>query len=191
MSERYWNRFVKRDTGEWRDPKRLPPGEELAALRAGLGREALTVPKMWPFYTSPVDDQLARIGEVSAQQRAEHAALALYGLHQQSQKNSMHRRDIGLGTALLTLRRHEKASSDAVDRRVAALATATSMPALLMRLRGLVGQLRDIRQPLDYDRLLADLMAWPWPDGRQRVRRTWAQGYQLWEQPAATKSIDS
>ncbi|WP_228567116.1 type I-E CRISPR-associated protein Cse2/CasB [Nocardia sp. SYP-A9097] len=186
MPQRYWNRFIDNDTGEWKDPKKLPPGEDLAALRAGLGRDVLTVPKMWPFYTSPVDDELARIGEASARQRAEHAALALYGLHQQSQRIPMHRKNIGLGTALLALRRHDNASTQAVDRRVAALATATSVPALLMRMRGLVGQLRDIRQPLDYDRLLTDLAVWPWPDGRQRVRRSWAQGYQLWEQPSTS-----
>lgn len=179
--ELYWEQFVDNDTGKWKVGGVGPSGADLAALRAGLGRGVFTVPKMWPYYRSPINDDLARIGEATEFQRAEHAALALYGLHQQSRKTPMHRKDIGLGAALLQLRRREE-QPKAVDRRVAALATSTSTTALLTRLRGLITQLRDIEQPIDYNRLVFDLTAWPRPDGRQRVRRAWAQGYQQWTQ---------
>jgi len=180
MTQRYWNRYIDKD-GNWStSSKRPPPGEELAALRAGLGREALTVPKMWPYYTAEPTAEGERFGTASGEQQAEHAALALFGLHQQSQKIPMHRRDVGMGAALLALRRADPDSVKSIDRRVSALVTSTSLPALLHRMRGLVIQLREARQPLDYDRLVRDLEGWPWPDGRRRVRRSWAQGYQRW-----------
>ncbi|GAA4612845.1 hypothetical protein GCM10023195_55330 [Actinoallomurus liliacearum] len=183
---RYWNRYVDHD-GRWRKDPRTgtamrPPGEDLAALRAGLGRDAVTVPQLWPFYTCPVDDRLARRDQVSEEQDAEHAALALYGLHQQGQDNPMHRRDVSLGKALRALRHSGKFSEEAVDARVAAAVAATSVPALLMRLRGLVTQLRAVNQPLDYDALMADIHRWHRPPSRQLVRRGWGLGYHAWAQ---------
>lgn len=179
MTQRYWNRYVDKN-GNWKGGNE-PPGEDLAALRTGLGRTALTAPRMWPYYTVLADPELERYGNTSRAQQAEHAALALFGLHQQSQSTPMHRRDVGLGSALRALRRHETSSAAAVDRRVSALATSTSQAALLDRLRGLVTQLRGIHQPLDYDRLFRDFEKWPWPSGQKRVRVAWAQGYQRWD----------
>jgi CRISPR system Cascade subunit CasB len=138
---------------------------------------------MWPFYTCAIDDWRARRGEVSDEQKAEHAALALFGLHQQSQRTPMHKPGVNLGQALRALRQNEKFSEQAVDARVAAAVTATSVPPLLMRLRGLVTQLRTIAQPLDYDQLLDDIDSWHWPDARQRVRRKWGLGYHVWAEP--------
>lgn len=189
MAQRYWSRFIDED-GNWSTPSKRPPGEDLAALRAGLGREALTVPKMWPFYTARPDSDGERYGAASLAQQAEHAALALYGLHQQSQAIPMHRPDVGVGTALLNLRRKEPDNVKPVDRRVSALVTSTSLTALLNRMRGLVTQLREIQQPLDYDRLVSDLYAWPWPDGRRRVRKSWAQGYQRWTDDTTDPDAD-
>jgi CRISPR system Cascade subunit CasB len=186
QNRRYWNRYITPDGG-WRTdghtskPMR-PPGEDLAALRAGLGHPAVSVPQMWSFYTCPVDDDLARWGRVSHEQEAEHAALALFGLHQQSQQTPMHRRDISLGKALRAMRASGKFSEDAVDARVGAAVAATSVPALLKRLRGLITQLQVVNQPLDYDRLMADIARWHYPDGRQFVRRGWGLGYHAWDQ---------
>ncbi|MFJ9365301.1 type I-E CRISPR-associated protein Cse2/CasB [Nocardia sp. NPDC101769] len=183
MAQRYWNKYIDKDTGEW--TKILPPGEDLAALRSGLGRDALTVPKMWQFYsviTQP-DSDLERLGVASTRQEAEHAALTLFGVHQQSQRTLMHQHDAGLGAALRTLRRHDKSSGEAVDRRVEALVTSTSVATMTYRLRGLVIQLRGIDQPLDYNRLVNEIERWHWPAGRQSVRKGWAQGYQRWEKP--------
>ncbi len=186
MPRRYWNRFIHKETGKWTEIR--PPGEDLAALRSGIGRDALTVPKMWPFYsvaTDP-DSDLERIGAASSRQHAEHAALALFGVHQQSQRILMHRPGTGLGAALRTLREHGTSSAEAVDRRVEALVTSTAPATMTHRLRGLIIQLRDIGQPLDYDRLVSDIERWHWPDGRQSVRKGWAQGYQRWKKPTDT-----
>jgi CRISPR system Cascade subunit CasB len=167
----YWHRHIKAD-GNWR-PYALngPPGEELADLRAGLGREAGTVPEMWPYYTVPTDGRRTR------ELDAEHAALALYGLHQQSQNRPMHHQNRGVGRALRILRVRDRFSESALDRRLAAAVNANSVPAVLYRLRGLVTQLRQEAIPLDYDQLVVDLTRWHHPDSRQWVRRRWGLDY--------------
>ncbi|MFT2020185.1 type I-E CRISPR-associated protein Cse2/CasB [Streptomyces sp. 796.1] len=171
---RYWDRYVG-GKGWRKHAPSGPPGEELADLRAGLGQTAGTVPALWPYYTSPTD------GEVTAELDAEHGALALYGLHQQSQLRPMHQRGVGLGTALRALREADRYSPEALDRRVAAAVSANSTQILLFRLRGLIPQLRGESIALDYGRLLTDLTLWPRPDSRQRVRRTWGLAYHAWK----------
>ncbi|GAA0415012.1 type I-E CRISPR-associated protein Cse2/CasB [Streptomyces luteireticuli] len=166
---RYWaQRF--RDNGPWREP----PGEDLAALRAGLGRSAGTVPKLWPFYTSWTD------GEVTPELEAEHAALALYGLHQQGRSIPMHKRGVSPGAALRALHGSNQFSEAAVDRRVATAVSSTSVPAFVYRLRGLITQLRGVGQPLDYDLLLRDIKDWHSTEARRRVRRNWGLAYHAW-----------
>ena len=128
----------------------------------------------------------ARRGEVSAAQEAEHIALALYGLHQQSQDQPMHRDGIGLGRAMRALRLHDRTSEAAVDARFQRTFSATSTAALQLRLRGLVTQLRDIKQPLDYNRLAADILRWNRPDSRNRVRRRWGLDYHAWTHKTPT-----
>ncbi|HEY0636171.1 MAG TPA: type I-E CRISPR-associated protein Cse2/CasB [Pseudonocardiaceae bacterium] len=155
-----------------------PPGAELAALRRGLGREPGTVPAMWPFYL-----HLRTDGTVSKKLSAEHAALTLFAVHQQSHAAPMHRTGPGLGTAMRALRDSGKFSDDAVDRRFSAAATATSLTELTLHLRGLVTQLRTIPQPLDYDALFKDLVAWQSADQVGAVRRRWGSQYFL--RPAA------
>ncbi|WP_322770232.1 type I-E CRISPR-associated protein Cse2/CasB [Frankia sp. Cr1] len=189
---RYWNRFVDAD-GAWkRDPRtaveQRPPGEDLAALRSGLGQPAGSVPAMWPFYTCVVDEKAAQRDEGSDEETAEHAALALFGLHQQSQQEPMHRPKVGFGQALRALRLSDRFSENAVDARVQAAATATSVPALLYRLRGLITQLRTIHQPLDYDLLMEDIKYWHYVESRQRVRRAWGLRYYVWGQAASDGS---
>jgi CRISPR system Cascade subunit CasB len=176
---RYWGRYV-RDDGTWRIDSSngaplLAPGEELAALRSGLGRTAGTAPALWPFYTTPPDD-----GRFSIELEAEHAALALYGLHQQGRRDPVHKRDVRLGGALRALQRSDRFSADAVDRRVAALANASSASILVYRLRGLITQMRSIGQPLDYDALLKDIQRWHAPRPRNQARRELGLAYYAW-----------
>jgi CRISPR system Cascade subunit CasB len=175
---RYWTQRV-RDDGTWRtDPlngaRMDAPGEDLAAMRAGLGEPPGTVPALWPFYTTATD------GRVTPELAAEHAALSLYGLHQQGRRDPVHRRGTGPGAALRELRRSERFSVEAVDRRVAAAVNTTSADALVYRLRGLVTQLRTIGQPLDYDMLLGDIKDWHHLQARRRVRRAWGLAYYSW-----------
>ncbi len=186
---RYWTRYVAPD-GTWRANQGPPPGEDLAAFRAGLGRPPGTVPALWPYYTTPINDRLAKQGRVSHELAAEHAALALFGLHQQSRSDPMHRPGVRLGQALRRL--HKQSEQDkgflreAVDRRVNAAASATQVSAFLTHLRGLISQLRTVGVPLDYDWLLRDIRAWQRPDTRQLARRRIGLDYYGWQPPAKT-----
>ncbi|MCK9929611.1 type I-E CRISPR-associated protein Cse2/CasB [Frankia sp. Mgl5] len=149
-----------------------PDGADLAALRRGAGRDPGTVPQMWRYYTT-----LNQEGWGTPGLRAEHAALVLFAMHQQSQTRLMHAAGVGLGAAVRCLRESDKFSSDAVDRRFEAAATATSLSEASYHLRGLVRQLRGLPQPLDYTRLYWDLLSWQNPDRIGQVRRRWGSQY--------------
>jgi CRISPR system Cascade subunit CasB len=153
------------------------PGADLAALRRGIGRDAGTVPPMWPFYTT-----LRADGQGSASLNAEHCALTLFAVHQQSQRTPVHRGGVGLGTAIQALRQSGKFSADAVDRRFSGAATATTLGEVSHHLRGLITQLRGITGPpgLDYTQLFHDLRNWQFPESQARVRRTWGSQYFTW-----------
>lgn len=167
----FWNRYTDGEGG-WLRGDEPPPGEQLAALRRGLGREAGTVPEMWRYYI-----RLTRDGSLSDGLAAEHAALSLYALHQQSQRAPMHRAGIGVGTAVRALHESGRFGEEAVRRRFGAAASATDSDELVMHLRSLIGQLCVIRQPLDYTTLVGDLKAWNSHDQRGWVRRRWAGGF--------------
>ncbi|MBM0258163.1 type I-E CRISPR-associated protein Cse2/CasB [Micromonospora sp. 4G55] len=166
--------------------KKLPEGRDLAALRGGLSREAGAVPAMWPHYT-----RLRSDGWVSPDLRAEHAALALFAVHQQSQSRLMHQPTVGLGLAMAKLRVSGKFTVDAVDKRFGAAATATSFTEVVAHLRGLVSQLRALSpaQPLDYTLLFRDLRDWQDPDRVHAVRRRWGAQYFTFREDAQAPEV--
>ncbi|RSO50658.1 type I-E CRISPR-associated protein Cse2/CasB [Streptomyces sp. WAC 06725] len=168
----YWHRYLQAD-GNWVPSVRDngPPGEELADLRSGLGQPAGSVMALWPYYATRTD------GDLTPELHAEHGAVTLYGLHQQGQRRPMHRRHVNLGQALRRLRDSGKFLDSALDRRVEAAATTTSVPALLYRLRGLITQLRGQAIPLDYDQLMRDLSMWEKAEPRKWVRSRWGLNY--------------
>jgi len=145
---------------------------------------------MWPFYVSVVEEEHLtgrdRGWQPPLTLQAEHHALTLFGLHQQSQSQPMHVKDVGMGTAILALRQSGRFSEEAVDRRFTQAATATSLTELAQHLRGLVSQLRGAgkAQPLDYSRLVEDFRDWSWPQSQHRVRRRWGGQYHRWTQRA-------
>lgn len=168
----FWARRPSAETGRGG----ATDGAALAALRRGIGREPGTVPQMWPYYTTLTAD-----GRVTPALAAEHVALTLFAVHQQSKAQLMHRDGVGLGTALGNLRADPQRSQDALDRRFSAGATASSTSELELHLRGLVALLRQSAkaggQPLDYTELMRDLVAWQRPDGAARIRRKWGAQY--------------
>jgi CRISPR system Cascade subunit CasB len=171
----FWDRHTD-GNGHWKGTDR-PAGEDLAALRRGLGREAGEVPQMWPFYR-----ELNEKGSLTQELSAEHVALTLFAVHQQGKERPVHRAGIGLGTALLALRHSGKYSPEAIDRRFAAAATATSLAELTGHLRGLITQLRTDsasgqQHSLDYTQLMRDLRDWQRPNHLGRVRRRWGSQY--------------
>jgi len=171
----YWQRHTD-GQGSWGE-RGSPPGADLAALRRGIGREPGSVPEMWPYYTT-----LTENGAITQRLRAEHLALTLFAVHQQSQSQPVHRERVGLGTAVLALRRSERFSPDAVDRRFGAAATATSLNEVAHHVRGLLTQIRGLpSQPgLDYARLFDDLRSWQSPEWCSAVRRRWGAQYFVW-----------
>lgn len=184
----YWERFTD-GSGSWvqqgREPSG-PPGEELAALRSGLGRAAGTVPRMWPFYVADIPEGTLHAyrdeWRPPARLEAEHHALTLYGMHQQSKQRPVHQSDVGFGHAARTLRQSDKFSEEAVDRRFGAAATATTVSELVSHMRRLVSQMRALDQlrTLDYSQLLEDLHGWTIPERQQQIRRRWGGQYYAW-----------
>lgn len=177
---RYWNRFTD-GSGRWRSTDRHPPGQDLAAMRRGAGREPGTVPAMWPFHSEIIGDDWLRGHRTSwdtpARFAAEHHCLALYGFHQQSAQYPVHVARVGLGTAVLRLRQRGNTASEGVDRRFAAAATAATLSELSHHLRRLVALLKGAHASLDYNRLLEDLSKWEMPAMQGRVRRAWGLQY--------------
>ena len=174
----YWVKFDPRDKGS---------GAALAQLRKGVGRQAGSVPELWRYHAVVISDYEADTGVVSAPLAAEHAALTLFAVHQQSQDTSMHRADEHLGIALRKLRASKqfKDNPEALDRRVNSAATATSVAELVHHLRGLVTLLRGEHLPIDYTRLAQDIADWHHPDTRARARSRWGAQYYAWNSTTA------
>jgi CRISPR system Cascade subunit CasB len=180
----YWETF---------EPQDRHTGAELAILRKGVGRDVGDIWQMARHYRS-----VTKTGDASYRLAAEHATLALFAIHQQSQPISMHRTDIELGGAARRLHTPGKSKSDAeagpaaiggdqgkfsqeaVDSRVNQIATSTSVSELVAHLRGLVTMLRTIRQPLNYTRLHRDIERWHYPEARTRIRARWGNHYFQW-----------
>jgi CRISPR system Cascade subunit CasB len=168
----FWESFAPED--------RWAPAA-LADLRKAVTQEAGAVPELWRYYRVIVPDSEAHSFRPSAKLTAEHVALGLFGVHQQSQRDRiMHNSEVELGKALSNLRASGRYSPEALDRRVNAAATSTSTRELVLHLRGLVTQLRAEHQPLNYNRLVEDIYQWDYPDQRKRVRRRWGADYLGW-----------
>lgn len=179
----YWTWYA--GPGGWTDPKKRPPGSDLAALRSGLGRAPGTVPVLWRFHVLEIPDAAAERGFAGPEYAAEHHALTLYGMHQQSIAQAMHRPDVGVGRALRALhagsRQGDDGRSQAINRRFYAAVTAGSVDEVAHHLRGLIQMLRTLDTPagLDYSRLVEDLTYWDQPEGRDRVRLRWGKDFNL------------
>lgn len=163
------------------DTRSARAGAVLATVRSGVGRSPGDVSGLWRHYRVVVPDSAAAKGAIHHHLDAEHAALTLFAVHQQSQNTPMHQDGSVLGAALRTLRATAfKDNPDALDRRVSAAAAAESVKDLAVHLRGLVRLLRDQRIPLDYTALVQDLADWHYPNTRGNVRRRWGAQYYVW-----------
>ncbi|MBP6997149.1 MAG: type I-E CRISPR-associated protein Cse2/CasB [Phycicoccus sp.] len=169
---RFWELWRPKITPEDKHRADLPGPEHLATARRALNLDPGGVPGLWRWYTT-LDDR----GRLTTKLRAEHAALGLYGVHQQGNAARMHDPSVRIGEALHNLRRAGKYSEVALDRRVTAAATANDLPELVHHLRGLIAMLRGLGQPLDYNALYRDLCAWQDPSAQAAVRRRWGAAY--------------
>src|SRR5699024_5412955 len=98
---------------------------------------------------------------------AEHVCLVLFGFHQQSQSEPMHMSGRSFASALNALRRTERfrERESALDSRVYAAATATSIAELQAHLRMLISLLRTESIGFDYTGLYQDILRWQRPGG--------------------------
>lgn len=152
----------------------------LATLRAGVGKEPGTVPALWPFYST-----LDKSGALTKELRAEHTAMCLFAVHQQSNVRPVHLRGgLTLGEAMRRYRRQDSNSTPdrdtentAVDKRMAAIASATTYRELEEHLRRAVSLMRREVIEMDYDRLFHDLKHWQDLRARPAVIRRWGAAY--------------
>lgn len=152
---------------------------QLAVLRRAIQREPGSVAEAWqPTIGILPADLQGRRDEPNSFERAAHAAVTLYALHQQSQGAAMHQRGRSIGDAVRDLRTARHANTDDVDpvlRRFHGLATAGTFGEVLHHLRGLVTLLRGAGLTLDYGRLAVDLRRLQSPQAADGVRLSWGR----------------
>ncbi|PLW66311.1 type I-E CRISPR-associated protein Cse2/CasB [Streptomyces sp. SCUT-3] len=169
----YWARF---------DPDRPENGGQLAALRSGAGREAGTVPAMWPYYTTRMPSELRDKGALTRDLVAEHTALTLFGRHQQGRSRAVHVPGNSPGTAARLLQVRSGSGEEALERRFGALLTSTDTGELAMHLRGFVTMLSRADIGLDYDLLRTALRTWDDPElpyAQGRFRDHWDRDFRV------------
>jgi CRISPR system Cascade subunit CasB len=152
----------------------------LAHLRANVGKEPGSDPAIWWLTVDGVPGN-PRDDDPTREERATHAALTLYAVHQQARNEAMHRPGVGLGHAVGRLERRVGGAGDdrtsPVRRRFDAVVTATDVAEVTHHLRGLVTQMRGAAIGLDYGQLADDLVDFQFPTRQDDVRRRWARQF--------------
>ncbi|GGQ34018.1 type I-E CRISPR-associated protein Cse2/CasB [Streptomyces roseolilacinus] len=176
----YWARFT---------PDQADNGAQLAALRSGTGREAGTVPAMWPYYRTRMPANFRDTGALTRDLTAEHVALTLFGRHQQGHRRPMHAPGTSPGTAARLLLAKNGSGAEALERRFGALLTSIDTGELAMHLRGFVTLLARAGIGLDYDLVRTALRTWDdpkQPDVQSRLRNGWDRDFRV--EPKSKKS---
>ena len=152
----------------------------LAHLRANVASEPGADPQVWSVTMEGVPGN-PRGDDASTEERAVHAALTLFALHQQSRPGDMHQPGLGLGRAVARLDRirggTDSENTSPVRRRFDAVVTSGSFNEVIHHLRGVVALLRSEGVALDYGMLADDLEQFQRPGGADAVRRRWARQY--------------
>jgi CRISPR system Cascade subunit CasB len=192
-------RYVGQD-GDVRPADKAAATAQLAHLRQGISRAPGALPAIWDLTIADVP-RPGNDDAPSPQERASHAAMTLYALHQQSQREPMHVPRVSLGGAVrrLVLARERAAGAPteaaeplpptkvdpererAMRRRFDALLTGTSVDEVLHHLRGLVSLLRTHGIGLDYGRLADDLERLYDRRHVDRVRLAWGRDYHAYQ----------
>jgi CRISPR system Cascade subunit CasB len=149
------------------DPKKDGKGEgrnraALAALRRGLGQPPGTVASMYPYVVPYVPRDAGRWKE-----QAHYIVAALFALYPEAPDAS-----VGLGGSFGALK--SKSDSGSLELRFLALLEAHPED-LAEHLRHAVSLMRSNSIPIDWSRLLDDVIAWPHPD--RYVQRRWAKDF--------------
>lgn len=149
----------------------------LARLRRGVGKDAGSVPDILPYTLADAFASKDAPDQPTRKEIAAHIAMTLYSVHQQSQKQPMHKRGQGLGRAIRRLHPEEPTiPPKPVVRRFQALVTADTLGELVHHARGIVQLLRTEGFPLDYGQLADQLVKWQ-NGGASAVRMVWARDF--------------
>ncbi|HIV58285.1 MAG TPA: type I-E CRISPR-associated protein Cse2/CasB [Candidatus Stackebrandtia faecavium] len=116
--------------------------------------------------------------EMTSAERAVHAAMTLYAVHQQSLYEPMHDNGGNRPGAAFALLRSEGMSEQAVRRRFDSLLMAGNFAELSQHLRTLVRLLRDSSISMDYGRLTRDLYEWQFDFAATGVRIQWSRDFE-------------
>jgi CRISPR system Cascade subunit CasB len=162
----------------------------LARLRRCDPNEPGSDPSVWQVTLADLPEELRWDNASSPAERALHASLVLYAVHQQSNGAPIHQVGQGLGDAVRNLaaaRGHDGAPDEATIRRLHQVVLADEPAGRLYHLRGLIGLFRSEAQPipLDYAQLAVDL--WRLFDPNQDHNSVVAQwGRDLHNRPRTT-----
>jgi len=134
----------------------------MAALRHADSAMPGADPEVWEVTLGHLpDDLLGRdAAPATAAERAIHAAVVLYAIHQQSRSEPMHVPGIGLGQAVRTLSARRSGGPEwdpGTISRFQHLCRAQQWGIRIENLRGLIAFMRSEGVPLDHGRLAADL----------------------------------
>ena len=147
----------------------------MATLRRALSGEQADVLRAYEYVGNLVPNAIQEQNDCIL-------VAALFALHQSACKSQWD----NLGTHLAALRRRkqeQKESTDSLDRRFSTL-VAASRAELPYHLRAVVSLLKDAEIPIDWTRLLSDVLYWEYdsPDpAKPTVQRRWANAY--WQSP--------
>ncbi|WP_392468139.1 type I-E CRISPR-associated protein Cse2/CasB [Arsenicicoccus cauae] len=152
----------------------------LAQLRRARPEDVTADPAALPATIGFLaEDLLGRDPVPSRSERAAHASIVLYAIHQQSQSTAMHVRGASLGRAAgrLARRTDPAALDEGVVRRFTAIVGAGSFDEAIYHLRSFVGLLQsaDPAIGLDYAALAQDLVRLQDSHGADRVRLSWTR----------------
>ena len=167
----------------------------LARLRRCALDEPGADPTVWQITLGDLPDELRWDDVSSPAERAIHATLVLYALHQQSNDAPVHRPGVGLGSAvgkLAEARAHNGEPDQSCIRRLHQVVLASDPSGRLYYLRGLITLMRSEAEPipLDYAQLGVDL--WRLFDSYQDSNRVVARwGRDLHNRPRPTTTGES
>lgn len=149
----------------------------MAALRKATPGDIDATPPSWEALYAAVPEEMFGWGDaVSREERAAHAALVLYAVHQTSQPKPMHRSGVRLGHALRRLPDATDGNSP-ILRRFTSLMSSATFEGMVYHLRSLITLLRREGIGLDYVRLCNDLVKCQRPASAPAVRRQWGRDY--------------
>ena len=139
----------------------------LAALRRGLGRPPGSAPEMHRYVASWADGESSRWRE-----DVYYIVAALFAFHPCNWRRAASDRYTNLGASFAKTAGGD--SHEAVERRFTALLNVRAED-LHVHLRHAVSLLKSKDAPIDWARLLRDLMSWNHED--RRIQRDWARAF--------------